>query len=57
MLWSPSREYKKKDLDDVERTRFMTITKDMVYQWGLSDGRKSCSPAMPTASTTTFSPS
>lgn len=28
-----SREYKKKDLDDVEITCFMTITKDMVYQW------------------------
>lgn len=28
-----SREYKKKDLNDVEITCFMTITKDMVYQW------------------------
>ena len=32
-----SREYKKKDLDDVEITCFMTITKDMVYQWELSN--------------------
>ena len=31
-----SREYKKKDLDDVEITCFMTITKDMVYQWELT---------------------
>lgn len=28
-----SREYKKKDLDDMEVTCFMTITRDMVYQW------------------------
>ena len=28
-----SREYKKKDLDDMEVTSFMTITRDMVYQW------------------------
>lgn len=28
-----SREYKKKDLNDIEITCFMTITKDMVYQW------------------------
>lgn len=32
-----SREYKKKDLDDVEITCFMTITSDFVYQWELSD--------------------
>lgn len=32
-----SREYKKKDLDDVEITCFMTITKDMVYQWELTN--------------------
>ena len=31
-----SREYKKKGLDDVEITCFMTITKDMVYQWELT---------------------
>lgn len=31
-----SREYKKKDLDDVEITCFMTITKDKVYQWELT---------------------
>ena len=31
-----SREYKKKDLNDVEITCFMTITKDMVYQWELT---------------------
>ena len=31
-----SREYKKKDLDDVEITCFMTITKNMVYQWELT---------------------
>ena len=30
-----SREYKKKDLDDVEITCFMTITTDSVYQWGV----------------------
>ena len=30
-----SREYKKKDLDDVEITLFMTITADSVYQWGV----------------------
>jgi len=28
-----SREYKKKNLDDVEITVFMTVTKDSVYQW------------------------
>lgn len=28
-----SREYKKKDLDDNEITCFMTVTRDMVYQW------------------------
>ena len=33
-----SREYKKKDLDDVEITCFMTITKDMVYQWEQTNG-------------------
>ena len=32
-----SREYKKKNLDDVEITVFMTITKDMVYQWELNN--------------------
>ena len=31
-----SREYKKKDLDDVETTCFMTITQNMVYQWELT---------------------
>lgn len=31
-----SREYKKKDLNDVEITCFMTITMDMVYQWELT---------------------
>ena len=31
-----SREYNKKDLNDVEITCFMTITKDMVYQWELT---------------------
>lgn len=31
-----SREYKKKDLNDIEITCFMTITKDMVYQWELT---------------------
>ena len=30
-----SREYKKKGLDDDETECFMTITKDMVYQWEL----------------------
>ena len=35
-----SREYKKKDLDDMEITCFMTITADSVYQWELSDGWK-----------------
>ena len=30
-----SREYKKKGLDDDETQCFMTITKDMVYQWEL----------------------
>lgn len=33
-----SREYKKKDLDDHEITCFMTVTKDMVYQWELDKG-------------------
>ena len=33
-----SREYKKKDLDDAEITCFMTITKDKVYQWELTNG-------------------
>lgn len=35
-----SREYKKKDLDDIEITCFMTITADSVYQWELTDGWK-----------------
>lgn len=35
-----SREYKKKDLDDHEITCFMTVTKDMVYQWELDKGRQ-----------------
>lgn len=35
-----SREYKKKDLDDMEITCFMTITADSVYQWELTDGWK-----------------
>lgn len=35
-----SREYKKRDLDDVEITCFMTITADSVYQWELIDGWK-----------------
>lgn len=30
-----SREYKKKGLDDDETQYFMTVTKDMVYQWEL----------------------
>ena len=30
-----SREYKKKGLDDDETQCFMTVTKDMVYQWEL----------------------
>ena len=30
-----SREYKKKGLDDDETVCFMTVTKDMVYQWEL----------------------
>ena len=30
-----SREYKKKGLDDDETLCFMTVTKDMVYQWEL----------------------
>lgn len=38
-----SREYKKKDLDDVEITCFMTITTDSVYQWEFIDGWKSVS--------------
>lgn len=38
-----SREYKKKDLDDVEITCFMTITADSVYQWEFIDGWKSVS--------------
>lgn len=33
-----SREYKKKDLDDQEITCFMTVTKDMVYQWETDKG-------------------
>lgn len=33
-----SREYKKKDLDDHEITCFMTVTKDIVYQWELDKG-------------------
>lgn len=33
-----SREYKKKDLDDHEITCFMTVTKDIVYQWKLDKG-------------------
>lgn len=33
-----SREYKKKDLDDHEITCFMTVTKDLVYQWELDKG-------------------
>lgn len=33
-----SREYKRKDLDDVEITCFMTITQDMVYQWKQTNG-------------------
>ena len=32
-----SREYKKKGLDDDETLCFMTVTKDMVYQWELDD--------------------
>lgn len=38
-----SREYKKKNLDDVEITCFMTITADSVYQWEFIDGWKSVS--------------
>ena len=33
-----SREYKKKDLDDNEIVCFMTVTKDMVYQWESDKG-------------------
>lgn len=33
-----SREYKKTDLDDNEITCFMTVTRDMVYQWELDKG-------------------
>lgn len=33
-----SREYKKKDLDENEITCFMTVTKDMVYQWESDKG-------------------
>ena len=33
-----SREYKKKGLDDDETQCFMTVTKDMVYQWELDSG-------------------
>lgn len=33
-----SREYKKKDLDDHEITCFMTVTKDVVFQWELDKG-------------------
>lgn len=36
-----SREYKKKDLDDHEITCFMTVTKDMVYQWESDKGWQS----------------
>ncbi len=32
-----SREYKKKGLDDDETQCFMTVTKDMVYQWELDN--------------------
>lgn len=35
-----SREYKKKDLEDHEITCFMTITKETVSQWELTDGWK-----------------
>ena len=33
-----SREYKKKDLNDIEITCFMTVTKDIVYRWELDKG-------------------
>ena len=33
-----SREYKRKDLDDLEINCFMTITQDMVYQWEQTNG-------------------
>ena len=33
-----SREYKRKDLNDMEITCFMTITQDMVYQWEQTNG-------------------
>lgn len=36
-LVAMSREYKKKDLDDNEITVFMTVTKDVVYQWELNN--------------------
>lgn len=36
-----SREYKKKDLDDNEIVCFMTVTKDMVYQWESDKGWQS----------------
>lgn len=39
-----SREYKKRDLDRVETTVFMTVTADMVYQWELTDGWKDKGP-------------
>lgn len=35
-LVAMSREYKKKDLDNIEITVFMTVTKDSVYQWELN---------------------
>jgi hypothetical protein len=35
-----SREYKRKDDDDNEITCFQTVTKDMVYQWELTDNWK-----------------
>ena len=39
-----SREYKKKDLDDMEITCFMTITKDVVYKWESDKGWKEETP-------------
>lgn len=33
-----SREYERKDLDDIKHTVFMTITKTDIYQWETSDG-------------------
>lgn len=35
-----SREYKRKDLDGVEHTFFMTVTKTNIYQWETRDGWK-----------------